>query len=244
MSKSDWSLIRCINRLGYELKLNFKKEDFVMNLMTVNDVMAQTGLQRGTVEKFRNELQQYGIIKNNESLNERAVEVLKKAAEYKNTEKSTWSQVMQKSIQEVYSEELKLPFEWTSQVHLKHLIWLIENNKVKVIGDTDDNDLEFHVIYDVIIDNFMELGKKYETFQGSFGCDGNPITTFKCEGKDYSYYIIGRLNRITGNEDIHVFYCDTVHFNIMKCIHVCGGSADKGLLRELLLACWDANKKL
>ncbi|MFZ2538486.1 MAG: hypothetical protein WAX04_06250 [Oscillospiraceae bacterium] len=213
-----------------------------MKIMTVNEVMSHTGLQRGTIEQFRNELQKYQIIKNNESLNDRAVKVLEKAVKYKNAEQNTWSQVMQKSIQEEYSEELKLPFEWDSQVHLKHLIWMIQNNKVKVIGDTLDNPLEFHVIYDVIIRNFVELGEKYETYEGSFGCDGNPITTYKCEGEDYSYYVIGRLNRITGNEDIHVFYCDTVHFNIMKCSHVCGGSVDKGLLKELLSACWDANR--
>lgn len=208
-----------------------------MNIFTVKDVMKQTNLQRGTIEQFRNELQKYQIIKNNESLNERAVTVLQKAIEYKINGQNTWSVAMQKSIQEEYSEELKLPFEWTTTIHLKHLIWLIENDQLKLIGDTHDNVLEFHVIYQVIIDNFIELGKKHEAYQGSFGSDGNPVITFKCVGENFCYYIVGKLNHITGDEDIHLFYCDSAHFNIMRCNHICGGSAEKGLLKELWLTC-------
>lgn len=206
--------------------------------MTVNEIMELTGQKRGTVEQFRNELQKYKLIGNNESLDDRAVKVFKKVIEYKQNEQKTWIDSMERAIQEEYGEEMELPYYWTKEIILKHLIWQIEKGIVSVKnGETNYESEDFHIIYHVIIDNFKELGKNVEAYKGSFGTDGNPITTYKCIGKDYLYYVVGKYNHITGSEDIHVFYNDGAQFNIMKCRHICGGSCRKGRLEELWKVC-------
>jgi hypothetical protein len=206
--------------------------------MTVNEIMELTGQKRGTIEQFRDELQKYKLIGNNESLNGRAVEVFRKAIEYREDGQKTWSDAMQKAIQEEYGEEMELPFYWTKEIVLKHLIWEIKEGIVKVASDDkNDNKMDFHVIYELMIDNFRELGKSSDVYKDSFGTDGNPIITYKCIGRDYLYYLVGKYNHITENEDIHIFYNDGVQFNIMKCKHICGGSCEKGRLEELWKTC-------
>ncbi len=202
--------------------------------MTVNEVMELTNQKRGTVEQFRNELQNYRLIGNNESLDERAVEVFCKAIKYRGNGERTWIDSMQKAIQEEYGEEMELPFYWTNDIILNHLIWQIKKGIVKVVcGNNTIDSLDFHIIYEIIIDNFKELGKTIDSYKNSFGTDGNGALTYKCIGKDYLYFIVGKLNPITDNEDIHVFYNDGLDFNIMKCKHICGGSCNKGNIKEL-----------
>lgn len=202
--------------------------------MTVSEIMELTDQKRGTVEQFRGELIKYGLIANNESLDNRAFETFKKSIEYKN-EEETWVRAMTKAIHEEYGEEMTLPFAWSPNVILQNLIWEIKNGLVKVFGS--DNDYDFHIIFEVIIDNFKEMGKIFTDYENSFGTDGNQIITYKCMGTDYIYYIVGKYNHITSNEDIHVFYNDGSQFNIMRCKHICGGDSSKGKIAQLNAAC-------
>lgn len=212
--------------------------------MTVNEIMELTGQKRGTIELFRSEILRYKVIGNNQSLDERAVEVFKTAIEYRKDGNITWVDAFQKAIQEEYSEEMELPFYWTKEIVLKHLIWSIKKGIVKVVrDDNDDKETDFHVIYEIMIDNFKELAKFEDAYKGSFGTDGNPIITYKCIGTDYLYYIVGKYNHVTENEDSHVFYNEGKAFNIMKCKHICGGSSDKGKLEELWKTCRIATKE-
>lgn len=207
--------------------------------MTVNEIIELTSQKRGTVEQFRNELQKYRLIDNNESLDDRAVIVFRKAIEYREVEQKTWIDSMQKAIQEEYGEEMEVPFYWTNEIVLKHLIWQIKEGIVTVEYDgKHDDKMDFHVIYEIMIDNFKELGKSVDVYKNSFGTDENPVITYKCIGRDYLYYIVGKYNPITKNEDIHVFYNDGVQFNIMKCKYICGGNCKKGRLEELKATCW------
>lgn len=206
--------------------------------MTVNEIMELTKQKRGTVEQFRGELIKYSLITNNESLDNRAFETFKNSIRYKDQEEKTWSLAMKKAIQEEYGEEMKLPFVWSPDIILKNLIWEIKNDLVNVYGNNgiiEGND--FHTIFEIIIDNFKEMSKTFDDYENSFGTDGNPITTYKCCGKDYIYYIVGKYNHITGNEDMHVFYNDGIHFNIMRCKHICGGSSNKGRIGQLRDIC-------
>jgi hypothetical protein len=208
--------------------------------MTVNEIIQLTGQKRGTVEQFRNELQKYRLIGNNESLDDRAVMVFKRAVEYREVGHSTWIDSMQKAIQEEYGEEMELPFYWTKEIILKHLIRQINKGVVRVeVGNTDVDTDDFHIIYELIIDNFKELGESLDVYKGSFGTDGNPVNTYKCIGNGYLYYIVGKHNHMTDSEDIHVFYNDGEQFNIMKCKHICGGNCSKGRLEELWKTCLD-----
>lgn len=208
-------------------------------MLTVNEIVDLTGQKRGTVEQYRNELQKHKIIGNNESLDNRAFEVFKKVILYKESEQITWVNSMQRAIQEEYGEEMDLPFHWTKEIILKNLIRAIEKDTIEVTGDMLDekNEDDFFIIFHLIIDNFKELSKTYDTYSGSFGTDGNPITTFKLCGKDYIYYIVGKYNHLTRSEDIHLFYNEGAEFNIMRCKHICGGSANKGRLAELWKLC-------
>lgn len=213
-------------------------------MATVNEIVEMTGQKRGTVEQFRNELQKHKIIGNNESLDRRAVEVFRKAILYKESEQTTWGESMQRAIQEEYGEEMDLPFHWTKEIILKQLIRAIEMGVVKVAGDMIDgvDHEDFFVVFHLIIDNFKELSKTLDVYKGSFGTDGNPITTFKLSGRDFLYYVVGKYNHLTRSEDIHVFYNEGVEFNIMRCKHICGGSADKGRLAELWRLCSDSRQ--
>lgn len=210
-----------------------------MKKYTVNEIMNLTNQKRGTIEQFRSELITYGIITNNESIDDRSLEVFKKAIICKSEEDITWSQSMKKAIQNEYCEDMKLPFKWSSNIILNNLIWQIDTEKVLVqsINDLVENGDEIHIICNTIIANFKELGKIYDDYFDSFSTDCNSCTTYKCSGEDYIYYVIGKINHLTGNEDIHVFYNDGKNFNIMRCEHICGGNCEKGILKELWRVC-------
>lgn len=209
-------------------------------LYSVNEIINLTNQKRGTVESFRDELLSQEIIKNNQSLDDRAFQVFKNSIKYKNSEdNTTWKIAMKKAIQQEYGAELKLPFRWTSSIIVQDIIWNINNNNISVedINELSNDKNEYHILFEVMIDNFKELGKDYDDYIDSFGTDCNGNLTFKCSGEDYSYYILGKWNHITKEEDIHVFFNEGKNFNIMRCKHICGGSAEKGILKELKDTC-------
>ena len=145
-----------------------------------------------------------------------------------------------KAVYEECGEAMEFPFHWCDETILSHLVWLINNEKVQIINDTDylfEDETEQHIICDVFLCNFMELGKTHMIYRGSSRTDANPVTTFKCVGEGFIYYLIGKQNSITHTEDMHVFYNDGNHFDIMKCRYICGGSVKNGIVSELLKTC-------
>lgn len=213
-----------------------------MSKYTVNEFMELTGQKRGTVENYRSELQKYGLINNNARFDERALEVFKLIIKLKDSTNLTWVDAMSQIIQEEFGEEMIRPFEWTIDIHFKYLTNLVDEKLVRVehIGGKDNFDT--YVVFHIIIDNFKELGKKYEVFSNSKGTDGN-AGNFKCTGKDFFYYVIGKLNPITRNEEAHIFYNEGLEFNLMKCKYIGGGSSDKGRLKELYSSLYKAEKE-
>ncbi len=211
--------------------------------MTVDEIMELTGQKRGTIEQFRNVLQKYRLIDKHESLNKRAVSTFMKAVEYKEAKVNNWTDSIERAVQEEYGEEMDLPHEWDRKIILKDLIWKVKNQRVTVervgssIPTNGVHSEEYHIVFEIIIENFVEMGKTIDTYKNSYGTDGNPVTTFICKGKDYVYYVLGKYNSITLSEDIHVFYNDGIEFNLMKCEHICGGNGDKGQLDELWRTC-------
>lgn len=206
--------------------------------MTIDEIMQQTGQKKGVIERFRNELAKYGLIEKHQAVDEKAFKTFKKAVEYKkNLEDNTWSSCMQRAIQEEYGEDMNLPYYFTKNIILKNLIYEVDKGIVitKQVGNPDDPN--FHIVYNIIIDNFAEIGREIDAYKESYGTAGNPMTTFVCEGNGYIYYIVGKYNTITKNEDMHVFYNDHATFNIMKCTHICGGDANNGMLAELYNVC-------
>lgn len=205
------------------------------------------GLLNKSIEQFKNELQTYGLIKNDKLLDKRALSTFQQAIQYKEINEYNWNDAMQRAIQEEYGEEMLSHFSWKTEIILKNLIWKIKHKKIDVISinnTVSEGNEDFHVIYQIIIDNFEELGKEIPIYKYSSGTDGNPITTFICKGKDHMYYLVGKYNSFTKSEDMHVFYNDDTEFNIMKCTHICGGSSNKGKLKDLWNICSTYSSKL
>lgn len=207
--------------------------------MTINEKVEETSQNRGTIEEFRIKLQEYGLVGIHKSLDQRAVKTFRKAVEYFEAiedNEAVWSDVVQRAIQEEYGEEMKLPFVWENDIFLKNIIWKIKNGRIKV-GRVDQDSEDEHIIYEIIIKNFEIMSKTIDVYNKSYGTDGSHLSTFICKGKDYIYYIVGKYNSLTKQEDVHVFYNDGIEFNLMKCKHICGGNSEKGRLKELLDTC-------
>lgn len=212
---------------------------------TVSDVMEQTNQKRGTIEQFRNELVRHHLLLNNQGLDERNLDTLKQAILLKETEGVGWQEAFQRAIQDAYSDEMKWPFEWTNHIILKYLIREVTTGGFESVDRLGDlNSADSSNVYMLIIDNFIELGKKDPTYNKSFGTDGNPVTTYKLTGKDDFYYVVGKYNAVTQSEDIHIFYNDGLRFSPMKCRHVCAGKANIGQMKELWVACSKRTEKI
>jgi hypothetical protein len=211
--------------------------------MTVTEIMEKTGLKRGTIDQFRIKMQEYELISNNQSLNQRAVDVLCKADSYRNENNVTWDEAMYKMILLEYDSELRVEHYWTNKTIVNNLIWLIENKivKVKMVDSKDQRD--FHDIYRVMIDNFADLGKVIKHYEPSKGTDGNPTLNFKVYGKDYIYYFIGKYNKHTDHEDMHIFYNEGLEFNIMRCKYLLSAHCNGDLLKELTDILYECNRE-
>ena len=125
------------------------------------------------------------------------------------------------------------PFSWNSRIVILDIIGKIELGYYKVFP------LEFHSkntldwrtedweVYCNCIDNFVELGKKWDMYKGSLGTDGNPIISWKIQTHDGKwFFVIGKYNHVTLTEDITVFYNDSPIFEVVKCRLVASGSVD------------------
>lgn len=202
---------------------------------TVKEIMQETKIKKGVIEAFRKKLQIMNINENNTSLDSRQVDLLKKIVQNKKAD-DTWDDLMYKYIYNEYWDTLKTDFEWQPEIIIQNLIWNISNKYYSfshMIIDPINKELSFH-IFECILDNFFIQGKKYEPYMNSHGTDGNTIAyEISNPPKTYSYYVIGKLNHYTKNEDIHIFYNDCETFNIMKCKYIGGGPSEQGIFKEL-----------
>lgn len=206
--------------------------------MTVQEIMDVTGLKRGTVESFRSRLLDYGIISSNAQLGERELRVLQRVIDHKNSKTWTWADSMEREIQLEYSDQIHHPFEWAGETVILHLLWLIKNDRAKVLTvSTSSTSEDFHVAYELMVDNFIRLENKYPGYSRSKGSDANPILTYKIVNEEFIYYLVGKLNHLTEHEDIHIFYCDAPKFNLMKTKHVLGCNSDQETMKELWTTC-------
>lgn len=178
-------------------------------------------IKQGTIEAYRSKLQKMGILGQNESLGEEHVITLKKIVTEK-TADVLWDKIMMKNIYTDFRHKMKIDFEWNIKSVVKHLKYNIEKENYKVYAmDLSDCNEDFHVL-ECIIDNFVELGYKYEEFEGSHGTDPNAFN-YKIKTPDGSvYYLIGKYNAYTRGEDTHLFFCKTPNFNIMQCSYIGG----------------------
>lgn len=211
-------------------------------MYTVNDVMEKTAQKRGTVDNFRSELQKLKLMSNNERFDKRALETFQKAIQFKEENDCTWIHATHWAIQMEYAEEMSRPFEWSTSIHFKYLTYLVKNNlvEVKSVGMDSESSLDFYAIFHVIIDNFKEMGANHNIYKPSQPTGGN-AATFKCIGDNFFYYVVGKYNHYTKEEDLHVFYNDGLVFNLMKCQYIGGGRTEKGRLRDLLDAVYESH---
>lgn len=220
-------------------------------MLTVEQIMEKTNLKRGVIEHFRSILNGYGLIKNNEQLSNREVKVLINSSELKNKENITWKAAFINEIEKEYMEDLSNHFKWTNKIILRDLIHQINEKKVTVtqLINYDDKENSHHnlnckgiYLFKLFIDNFVELSECYSDYSGSLGSDGNNALSFICQGADYQYYLIGKLNRVSVNDNndenkdecfdnLHVFYNDSKDFNIMKCKYIAGGNSDLDIFK-------------
>ncbi|KGP77412.1 MULTISPECIES: hypothetical protein [Paenibacillus] len=210
-------------------------------MFTVNDVMELTDQRRGTVDNFRSELQKLNLMSNNERFDKRALETFRKAIEFKEENDCTWIHANNWAIQMEYAEEMSRPFEWSTSIHFKYLTYLNENHLVDVKHIVTDlmSTIDFFAVFHVIIDNFKDMGAKYNIYKASQPTDGNALA-FKCKGDDFFYYVVGKYNYYTKEEDVHVFYNDGLVFNIMKCQYIGGGRKESERLKDLVNSVYES----
>lgn len=221
-------------------------DENIINKYSVDQIMKITGQKSGTVNSYRDLLIKYEVISNNQDIDEVGLSVFQKAIEYKEKTVDTWVNVMEKSIQEGYNDQLKVPFYWTKKIIVDSIISDIVSQRVEVIQPfgsgahtlkkNNDFNRELEIICSFMIDNFQELGMKDSTFAKSLGTDVNGTTTHILRGTDFIYYLVGKVNHHTTNEEIHIFYNDSKEFNIMRCKYIFGGPTKIGIIKDL----WDA----
>ncbi|MDY4838356.1 MAG: hypothetical protein SO160_02260 [Lachnospiraceae bacterium] len=130
---------------------------------------------------------------------------------------------------------LESTFKWSDELCVEHLTWAIKNKYYTLealslnIHDSED----FH-IFCSCIDFFVHN----EPVGQSYGTDGNAGIAFKVTTPDEKkYYLIGKLNRTTKEEEVHIFYNDGKFFDPLQCTYICGGSCDAKMYSELLKIC-------
>lgn len=218
-------------------------------MYSIDEVIKLTAIPKDVIEHFINLMIKYDLLKNTEKLNDKAIEVLNNANDYKNSNNVTWRYAFLTQIQKEYLNELSEHFIWSKKILLEDLIWKIDTGKVKVSLLFNNSD-GTHIL-NSIIDNFKEISSTYPCYSGSSETNACSSICFLCQGNAYQYYLIGKLNPIAlyDNiekendsgiwEDIHVFYNDSPTFNIMKCTYIAGGNSSNGLFADLSKTCHD-----
>ena len=206
---------------------------------SIDDAMEETKQPKGVVEQYRRVLIQYGVIKNNESLNYQHVCMLKEAVKIKEECNVTWESSFKKIIFTEIPEQVYTDFRFDNIMIIKNLIWLIKKKRYEVIklsSNISSTDDEFHYIFDIIIDNFVLLSQNIDAWEGSAGTDGNPVDTFyaRSEQNNDFYLIVGKYDFNSKSEGLHVFYSPQPYFNIMNLRYITGGSTKNGVFKELL----------
>lgn len=204
----------------------------------IEEVEQQYGeVRKGTVEAFRAVLQKKGVLGKNKLMGQKEVDAFKKVCQMKD-DSNTWVYCMEKAVQEEYGEDLVYEHHWTTKSKLKHLKWLIETGKVTSVpylGEVDNNKEYWHAMYEIVLENLVDLGKIDVSFDESFYTDNNPCT-YVLKGKDFTYYLFGKLNHVTKKEGVVIYYNDGLEFNIMRCDFVAMGPTDEGIIGELVKA--------
>lgn len=213
------------------------------SVQQVKDMLAKQGLQvkQGTIDNFRGKLVTMRLLESNQQMSDRHFLTLERVVRSK-TDESTWEDLMMRQIYLDYSSEIKTDFVWEFPIILKHLLWTIEQNEYVVSTlDTFHGKNDRHA-FETVIDNFVAMSKHYKPYEHSQGTDGNPVTSVKITLPDRSFYfMVGKLNSFTKEEDVYLFYNDAPFFDPMRCRYLGGGSCDDGsLLHTVLRECHHA----
>lgn len=139
-------------------------------------------------------------------------------------------------------------FGWSAKIVIRDITKKIERGLYKVVPlelysgmgwDSSDDSCLYTGDWDLFcdcIDNFVELGKVSDIYRGSLGTDGNPIISWKIQTQDGCwFYVIGKYNHVTLQEDIIIFYNEAKHYEAMKCRLIAGGS----VAEEPFSSFWD-----
>ncbi len=183
-------------------------------------------IKQGTVENFRTKLCAMGIIGNNQLLSQKHLKVLEDIVREKN-ETVTWEELFKKHIFINFYEELQIDFKWNIEIIIKSLIWQVKRKVYRVNALNLKDNAEDFQIFCFCIENFLKMEEYWEAYEGSFGTDGNSVTSFKIKTPEgNTYYIIGKYNQYSKNEDMHIFYSTTEQFDIMQFRYI-GVTIDK-----------------
>jgi len=245
--KDVYSLEKLLFNVSILLGVNYKCE--AIKLDTVDDVVISTGYNEEVIELFIETLQEYGI-SSKYQFDGMFIQVLKEAVNEASEPASTGTlkYAMHKAIQTHYVDQIEFPFEWTQSSKITYLNRLIQTNSLKYewldlfpLSKNNNNSekTEDHfIVYDLLLNNFANLGNtKFGVYRGSNSVDGEPNNNHKFVGADHFYLVIGKLNSITREDDLHVFYNEGAEFNMMRCQYIGGGSQLRGITKELQELC-------
>ncbi len=215
------------------------------SVQQIMDMFMKRGIEvkKGTLDNYRSKLQQFNIINNNELLSDAHIKTFENIVNEK-TNDNTWERLIMKYLYIDFRDNMQFKFQWCLKTIAQHLKWKIEHKKYKVYhmnlseGEAPTEDF---MTFCCCIDNFVEMGKFYEAYKGSRGTDGCCMN-YKIITPDNSvYFIIGKLNSFTGHEDAHLFFSETLDFNIMRCKYIGGWDTENE--DEIFVELEDACKK-
>ena len=197
--------------------------------LTIDEVVKELGVKRGTVEKFRDTLIIMGLLKPGKSLKARDVNVLKQAVEIKELAKSKWSYAFKKAIEKEYSDELM--GKVTIQTPRNILIYLtLKLNKGSIIASKirDTNNDEDSYAVKLIISNLEELG---------YNTKDKDVQSFSLHGSSDLYYLVTFKDSKTNKSETHLFYNSSAEFNVMRCTRVAFLEQTTEDLNDLIQLC-------
>lgn len=200
-------------------------------------------VRQGTVEAFRAKLQEAGIISNNQPMTEKHIKAFEKVVREK-TDNDKWETLMNKVIYTDLRSDINFEFKWTPHIIFTHLTNAIKDGYYSIEHMTARYGTEDWMIMCDCIDNFVELGRKDFLYEGSSGCDVNGVILFKVKTpNNCCYYIIGKRNPITSEEDVHIFYNPYPHFEIMQCKHIASERFEADIVANLWHVCCETIRK-